>query len=199
MKPPGPPAGSTEFAAAALGCIVAGLGERAAGIDRLRLGLAGGGEGASLARTAQALEGDGWLLGLFAAELGGDVLFLRHDPRGLSRALELAGRMLALEGRAAHPAQVPDLAAETPTGLREARALCVSMAWIAYASGVQDARWTLKLSGDSPGLEIHARPAPGLERALLGAARRIQGTRLWVGERAARLELPSNLAAPERP
>ena len=103
-----------RFAALALAELTARAERSAARCGEIAARLPAAEASEELARAASTLERDGWLFGLFARELGGDLLFERRDPRGLAHALALASEMLGGDDarapvESADARRVPDL------------------------------------------------------------------------------------------
>jgi len=180
------PCSAEDFAALALNVLLERVAATTGELERLRAQLRGGrAPQRELADACAALEEHGWLFGLFARELGSDVLFERRERRGLQLALELVREMLARERIELRLPPLPEL----DSGDRRCNTLCAVVARCVHAAGGA-LEWDFARAGGETALSFSASAGPRLQRALEDGASRIEGARVRGDGRELRLVLP---------
>ncbi len=196
------PASAEAFAALALGVLLERLASSTEDLVLLRAQLQDSASSPEpiaqqidLAKTCADLEQHGWLFGLFSRELGSDVLFQRRERRGLLSALELVREILARDGVEISISKLPDLdtADERCATICAVVARCVHAAYSVNAAH-ETAPWSFAQCDGAISLCFAAPVSGGLQRALVDAAKRINGSRLVRDASGMQLVLPKNCA-----
>ncbi len=189
------PQTARDFAALAMNVLLEHMGTAAGDLTQLRDELerpspeAPATGAANLPRTSAELERLGWLFGLFARELGSDVLFERRERSGLESSLWLVQKVLAREGI---DLELPDLPALNSRDERCAT-LCAVVARCVHAAFAADpsTRWSVEHSGRECVLCFEGETAVALESALREGTLRLSGSRLSRENGSVRFSLPA--------
>ncbi|HTF87902.1 MAG TPA: hypothetical protein VK843_05800 [Planctomycetota bacterium] len=184
-----------SFAALALGALLERIAASTHSMVELRLQLqsedpmaALSNAHADLTSTCAELESQGWLFGLFARELGSDVLFERRERRGLEIVLGLVRDILAREGRSLDLPRLPELDSND----ERCATICAVIARCVHAAHQAPVAptWRFIRGEEGTSLVFGGVAAPGLEPALREGAARIPGAKLEFDSRRRLLLLP---------